>query len=352
MNVRIFLVVFLIASTLACETTSSNPEAAAPNAASPPMTPQPTDSGWPPGQYFNLIYGPDVSNKLDIYLPDTGGKKTPLVLWIHGGGFVAGDKNLSDEFLDPESLLNLLLNKGYAVASLNYRFSTGHAFQPGSGLVYPVPMRDCALALQWLRNLANQFNIDPDRVVSMGESAGADISYWLALHDDLKDPANVDLTYRMSTRILGAAGKNLQGTLDPGGDGVGVPGWIDLIGWVSERAVNFFGLTVSDVKGYTPYDPLKPDAAYYPYFAEASDDQHVTADDPSSYYVYYTMGVSDFDNLHNPLLSQTLRTSLAGLGKSVEYHDTDTNPELLTGDTSIVVPQMAAWAATILGEPK
>ena len=85
---------------------------------------------------------------LDLYLPTSADEPAPLVIWIHGGGWRGGSKE------DPARALPLL-ERGYAVASVEYRLS-GEA-------VFPAAIEDCKAAVSFLRLNALKYNIDPDR---------------------------------------------------------------------------------------------------------------------------------------------------------------------------------------------
>lgn len=100
-----------------------------------------------------------AKQKLDLYLPEKADKPTPLIVWIHGGGWAAGDKS---EGCPP---LNSGFTKyGYAVANLNYRLS-GDA-------IFPAQIEDCKAALRWLRAHAAEYNLDPAHIGVWGGSAG------------------------------------------------------------------------------------------------------------------------------------------------------------------------------------
>jgi len=95
--------------------------------------------------------------KLDLHLPPgKPDQPLPLVIYVHGGGWKAGDKRSAPigEFID----------RGFAVASLNYRLSQ-HA-------TFPAQIDDCQAAVRWLRDHAKQYQIDPDRFAAFGKSAG------------------------------------------------------------------------------------------------------------------------------------------------------------------------------------
>jgi len=104
---------------------------------------------------------------LDIYTPDgTGAKPRPMILWVHGGGFISGSAATIADYAI------LLAHAGYTVASLDYSLA------PGSR--YPVPMLQDNAALRYLRSNASRLGGDPTRIVLGGDSAGAQITSQLA----------------------------------------------------------------------------------------------------------------------------------------------------------------------------
>ena len=131
----------------------------------------------------------------------------PLVVYIHGGGWVNGDKvGVGD--------LKELLDNGISVASINYRFTTQ---AQAAGIKPPVkwPLEDAARAIQFLRSKAGEWNIDKTRIAATGGSAGACSSLWLAFHDDMARPDSTDPIARESTRLTSAAVNGAQTSLDP-----------------------------------------------------------------------------------------------------------------------------------------
>ena len=111
---------------------------------------------------------------LDIYTPDgTGGKPRPVILWVHGGGFISGSAAAVADYA------TLLAHAGYTVASLDYSLA------PGSR--YPAPVLQDNAALRYLRSNASRFGGDPTRIVLGGDSAGAQITSQLAAVET--DPA-------------------------------------------------------------------------------------------------------------------------------------------------------------------
>ena len=135
----------------------------------------------------NASYGPHERNVLDLWKAKPQ-RPTPLVVHIHGGGFRAGDKSS----LSP-ALLDLCLNAGISVATINYRLS--------QQAPYPAPMHDGARAIQFLRSKAKEWNLDARAIAATGGSAGAGISLWIGFHDDMADAKSADPVKRQSTRL-------------------------------------------------------------------------------------------------------------------------------------------------------
>jgi acetyl esterase/lipase len=107
------------------------------------------------------VAAPHARQKLDLYLPP--GKARPLIVYVHGGAFLAGDKG--------EGIPLEYLALGYAVASINYRLS-------GDAL-FPAQIEDNKAAVRWLRAHAATFDLDPDRFAAFGPSAGGHLSAML-----------------------------------------------------------------------------------------------------------------------------------------------------------------------------
>jgi acetyl esterase/lipase len=154
----------------------------------------------PAPTHADVSYGPHERNVFDIWITPSE-EPTPLVIYIHGGGFRNGNKNTINE-----NSLKQFQEAGLAVAAIHYRLS-------GSG-PYPIMMEDAARCLQTIRSRAEEWNLDSDKVACYGGSAGAGISLWLGFHDDLADPKSKDPIARQSTRITAAAATNGQSTYD------------------------------------------------------------------------------------------------------------------------------------------
>lgn len=129
----------------------------------------------PPGAKAmrDIEYVKDGGNaqSLDLYLPEKSDKPLPLIIWIHGGGWMSGDKTMNPAMV--------LLRFGYAVASVNYRLTDVAKF--------PAQINDCKAAVRWLRAHAKDNNIDPDRIGAWGASAGGHLVALLGTAGDAKD---------------------------------------------------------------------------------------------------------------------------------------------------------------------
>jgi acetyl esterase/lipase len=112
---------------------------------------------------------------LDLYLPAAGPDPAPLVVFMHGGGWLRGDRSMvSPSFASwqPGPLTRLAAD-GFAVASVDYRLSGEARF--------PAQLEDVSAAVDWLAGQAGQYGFDADRIVLWGESAGAHLAALLGL---------------------------------------------------------------------------------------------------------------------------------------------------------------------------
>lgn len=121
------------------------------------------DSTKEPVVVRDLPYVPGSTNSaqtLDLYIPAGIKQKTPTVVFIHGGGWVAGSKK--------DVPVQQLLAHGYIVASINYRLT--------DQAIFPAQIYDCKAAVRWLRANAEKYKIDPDKIGAWGASAGGHLT--------------------------------------------------------------------------------------------------------------------------------------------------------------------------------
>jgi hypothetical protein len=102
-----------------------------------------------------------------------------------------------------------LLANGISFATINYRL-----LEQNDTVGVIKPLNDCKRALQFIRNIADLFNIDKTKVGLYGFSAGAGASMWIGFQDELADPENDDPVLRESTRVLAVGALETQATYD------------------------------------------------------------------------------------------------------------------------------------------
>jgi acetyl esterase/lipase len=165
-----------------------------------PISPAPTLADVP--------YGSHPKQVLHFWKAESD-KPTPLLFFIHGGGWTGGDRMAGLQAMLPE-----FPKAGISVVSVEYRFIQE---AQAAGVKPPVewPLHDAARALQFVRSKAGEWNLDKERIGASGGSAGACTSLWLAFHDDMADPKSDDPVARESTRLWCAAVVGAQTTLDP-----------------------------------------------------------------------------------------------------------------------------------------
>jgi hypothetical protein len=173
----------------------------------------------------NVAYGPFERNVLDLWKAPSA-QPTPLVIFIHGGGFVQGSKEVIRETAGMK-IISKCLQNGVSVAAINYRYATTTRLD--------TVLLDCARAVQYLRFRAGEWNIDKDRIAAYGSSAGGGASLWLGVHPDLADPVNEDPVLHESSRLMAVGHLNSQATYD-------VDQWAEIIRvpstWANEMNFN------------------------------------------------------------------------------------------------------------------
>jgi acetyl esterase/lipase len=258
-----------------------------------------------PKQLIDVAYGNHPRQVLDFYQAKSD-EPTPVVFYIHGGGWQGGDKKTNPK---------AFLDKGISVVAINYRYVRNGVEE----MVEPpvkAPLEDAARALQFVRSKAAEWNIDKKRIGATGGSAGACSSLWLAFHDDLADPQSDDPVARESTRLYCAAVNGAQVSLDPqelrewmpnyryGAHAFGLPNFQSLI---DNRE--------SVLKWIKEYSPI----------------EHVSKDDPPIALFYGgevpVVGASPKDPTHSGIMGVKLEERLKPLGVDVVLvHPDRTHP--------------------------
>jgi acetyl esterase len=254
----------------------------------------------------NVAYGKHERQVLDFYQAESD-QPTPLVIYIHGGGFVAGNKNGMNA-----GVIRDCLKAGISCAAIHYRFVRGE-------LDVSACMMDGARAVQFLRSMATEWNIDPFRFAAYGGSAGAGISLWLGFHDDLCDPDNADPVLRQSSRLSAVGSFGGQSTYDPR--------WIkaEIGGRAWEHPSLFMMFNMAGAE-----DLNNP--KYFKLYEEVSAITHLTKDD-TPVFMYYNEadGVLPEDarpgqGIHHPKFGHMLKKEMESLGLEAIYrHKSESN---------------------------
>lgn len=129
--------------------------------------PPPADTAHIRRKFLDIPYAyVSPAQKLDIYLPDEGPGSFPVIMAIHGGAFMGGDKA-------DMQLLPMLegLKRGYAVVAINYRLSWEAKF--------PALVQDAKAAVRWVRTNAQKNMLNPNKIAAWGGSAGGYLSTML-----------------------------------------------------------------------------------------------------------------------------------------------------------------------------
>ena len=125
-----------------------------------------------------------VDLKLNIYQPKNDNlDKRPLIVWIHGGGFVNGSKeNMESRCID-------FAKMGYVTATINYRLSAKYTKNIEEAI--PDAVEDARSAIDWLRENASKYKIDINNIFVGGSSAGGITSIYLGYEDNGWDKTGI-----------------------------------------------------------------------------------------------------------------------------------------------------------------
>ena len=113
----------------------------------------------------------DKSLQLDLYLPKNSNEKVPVIMWVHGGGWLKGSRTKAKGLW--------LVEHGYAIASISYRLTTE--------AIWPAQINDCRSAVRFLRSNADKYGLNGDKIAAWGGSAGGHLVAVLGTQDLPKD---------------------------------------------------------------------------------------------------------------------------------------------------------------------
>ncbi|MHD0398463.1 alpha/beta hydrolase [Staphylococcus simulans] len=145
--------------------------------------------------FTDITYGESYPNsQLDIITPAELDKdvKLPVIFWMHGGGFIAGDK----QYKNP--LLSRIAEQGYIVVNVNYALAPHYK--------YPTPLIQMDQAVKFIKKNPHELPIDFTQVVFGGDSAGAQLSsQYTAIQTDEQLRKDMDFKQRFKTKNIRAA---------------------------------------------------------------------------------------------------------------------------------------------------
>jgi acetyl esterase/lipase len=266
---------------------------AAPCAAEVPDNPSPT--------HANVPYGKHKQQVLDFYKAASD-KPTPLMFFVHGGGWMTGDKAKPD-FLVP------CLKSGISVVSINYRHIPDAIEQK---ITPPVKacLDDAARALQFVRSKAAAWTLDQSRIAGCGGSAGGFTVLYLAFHPDMADAASADPIAHESTRLRCVVAFVPQTSLDPK----------QMKEWLPNITYGNHAFALSSYEDF-----LKKRDELMPWIEEYSPYALASADDPPVYLFYDSvpaLGQPYKDPPHSANFGAGLVEKLKALGVEYEFNHT------------------------------
>jgi acetyl esterase/lipase len=141
------------------------------------------------------------AQKLDIYMPFHSTGPRPVILWMHPGGFHEGDKggnsNMALARINMIELASPMLERGYSVVSINYRFS--------QEAIFPALIFDIKAAIRWIRANAASYHFNADKIAAWGSSSGGYLAAMLATTGGVRELEDLSMgNADQSSRVVAA----------------------------------------------------------------------------------------------------------------------------------------------------
>ena len=141
------------------------------------------------------------AQKLDIYMPYQSTGLRPVIVWIHPGGFITGDKGGNCDMplarINMIELVRPMLERGYSVVSINYRLS--------EEAIFPALIFDIKAAVRWIRANADRYRFNPDKIAAWGSSSGGYLAAMLATNGGVRELEDLSLgNADQSSRVVAA----------------------------------------------------------------------------------------------------------------------------------------------------
>lgn len=249
----------------------------------------------------DVHYGPHAQQVLDFYQASRS-EAAPLLFFIHGGGWMNGDKKNPD-------FLAKCLESGISVVSINYRLIPD-ALADKVDPPVKACLQDCARALQYVRRRSEEWRIDKQRIAGCGGSAGGFNTLWLAFHPDMADPSSADPVARESTRLICAMTFVPQTSLDPK----------QMRDWIANNDYGHHAFTLPSYQAF-----LDKREVLMPWIREFSPYELITPDDPPIYLFYDSvpaLGQPAKDPPHSANFGLGLEPKLKEAGITYEFNYT------------------------------
>ena len=142
---------------------------------------------------------------LDLFLPEQkSSQPLPVLIYIHGGGWLSGSKDLCQKNIQKRQGIEKFIQRGYALACINYRLS--------DRAIFPAQIQDAKTVVRWLKQNANKYNLNPDKIGAWGESAGGHLSALLGTSAGVKELEGNPKNPQFSSRVQAVV--NLFGPTD------------------------------------------------------------------------------------------------------------------------------------------
>ncbi len=285
---KLLFAVLIVAVVVTASAARANEEPARPAKKTTATQPAPT--------FADVAYDVHKRTKLDFWQAEGAGPR-PVHVFIHGGGWVQGDK--SRKLKDVSSYLA----KGISMAAINYRYSVTDPL--------PAPVHDAVRAIQFLRSKAKDWNIDKNKFVLSGSSAGGCTSLIIACHDDFAKPDSDDPVERESSRVQGAAVVGAQSSIDP----KQIEPWI---------GPNVYHKMIYHAVGEESIEAaLRNYAKHEATYKEFSAYNHLTKDDPPLFLRYradLTVPAKSFGHgIHHGMFGLKMKEKSAAVGHDQVY---------------------------------
>lgn len=202
--------------------------------------------------YTNIQFD-SAGQQLDLYTPvPLGhiGPKSPAIVFIHGGGWISGEKE------DMDALANYYADLGYVTVSINYRLAPTY--------VWPTQIDDCQAAVRWVRKYAGVLSVDPSHIAAYGVSAGGHLVNAMISRDTIDnfDPALSGYSSRVE------AGVDYLGPSDFTDPSIWNP---TVWGWIEEMVGQTWNGNVAPFEAASPAYMVNGNTAPLIIFASQSD---------------------------------------------------------------------------------